>query len=152
MVSVSKTLEIITGKDNPVLRATSKPVNKVTKDIKKLVDRMQETVRIAKGVGIAAPQVGQNVRIFIAQISDTFLTFINPEITDFSEATEIGEEGCLSLPGQWGNVERAKDITVQFEDEKGRVQKLNLSKMDARVVQHELDHLDGILFLDRIEN
>src|SRR5262245_50885005 len=107
-------LSIITGRDNPVLRRKSPPVRKVTRELKKLIEKMQATVREAKGIGLAAPQVGENLRLIIAQISGTFLALINPEITHFSEEKAAEEEGCLSLPGEWGLVSRSREITVKF--------------------------------------
>ncbi|MBI5414485.1 peptide deformylase [Candidatus Peregrinibacteria bacterium] len=148
----TKALPLFTGSENKILRTKSKEVRVITKNIKKLLEKMHATVREEGGVGLAAPQVGENLRIIIAQISGTFLEMINPEILSFSEKCESGEEGCLSLPGIWGIVRRSSEITVQFLDLKGRQRILNLKGFNARVVQHEVDHINGVLFIDRAQN
>lgn len=145
-----KVLPIITGIENPILRKKSKKVGQMTKAVKKLIEKMQATVRYADGAGIAAPQVGENIRVLIANISGTFVAMVDPEILSFSSEEDPAEEGCLSLPGEWGVVIRPRAITVRFLSEKGEQLQMNLEDMDARVVQHEVDHLDGILFPDRI--
>jgi peptide deformylase len=143
-------LEIIIGKDNPLLRKKSAPVPLITKDVKKFIEAMHVAVQKAKGVGLAAPQVGRHERIVIAKIAKRFLTMINPKILEFSEKTTTEEEGCLSLPDLWGPVERPEGITIRFTNEKNEEHTLYLSGLDSRVVQHEVDHLDGILFIDRM--
>lgn len=141
---------------NPILRAVSEPVGKVDKTLKKLIQDMRDTMFDLKGVGIAAPQVGVNLRLALARLNvetphEVVVTLINPEIDDLSsEMTEL-EEGCLSLPRQWGKVKRHQALTVRFQDEKGRKQSLLLHDFNARVIQHEVDHLNGMLFIDRAE-
>ncbi|MBI4232177.1 peptide deformylase [Candidatus Peregrinibacteria bacterium] len=148
-------LKIIKGADNPILRAVSEPVKKFDGALKKFARDLKETMDSAKGLGIAAPQVGKNVRVFIVTLAhgepgQVSLAMVNPEIVWHSDTVELGEEGCLSLPGQYAKVERYKRLRVEFFDVEGARQVFELEGLDARVVQHETDHLDGILFLDRI--
>lgn len=148
-------LKIITGENNPILRAVSEPVKKLDASLKKFAKDLKETMIKAKGLGIAAPQVGKNIRVFIATLnyktdSQVIVTMVNPEIVAHSKEVEMGEEGCLSLPGKFGNVERFKRVTVEFFDPDGGGQMLELSGLNARVVQHETDHINGILFVDRM--
>lgn len=157
-------LSIITGINNPILRAESVKVAKFDSALKKFVKDLKDTMVAAKGLGIAAPQVGKNIRVFITTLGYEYesdehgegkmkgraLTMVNPEILAVSEEMEVGEEGCLSLPGEYGKVERYKQIKVEFFSEEGVRQVLELQGLDARVVQHENDHLDGILFPDRM--
>lgn len=141
-------LPIVIGENTPILRAKSVPVKKITKEIKQLIADMQDTVAAAKGAGLAAPQVGRSERLCIALLSKKMTPMINPIITWKSETTAIAEEGCLSLPDLWLNVSRSTEIIVAYETETGKKRELKLSGFDARVVQHETDHLDGILITD----
>ena len=141
-------LPIITGKDTEVLRAKAAKVPQVTKDIKKLMSNMQDTVKKAEGLGIAAPQVGTSLRLCLANINGKMTPLINPEITWSSDETSTMEEGCLSLPKINVDVERSVEITVRYTDEKGNEQDRHLHDLDARVVQHEIDHLNGVLIVD----
>ncbi len=142
-------LNIELGADNPILRKKSETIKNIDKKLKKFIKDMIETMKDAKGVGIAAPQVGVNIRLCIVTLNDKQpIALINPAITAQSEEKEWGEEGCLSLPKQWGQVERSKEITVTFTTEKNTQQTLKLKDFNARIVQHEIDHLDGVLFID----
>lgn len=148
-------LKIITGVNNKILRARSAPVKKIDKKIKKLVADMIETMQSVDGLGIAAPQVGVNLRVFIARLNfntanESVVPMINPEFLKISEDTEEGEEGCLSVPKKFGIVRRAKKVTIKYMDLRGQPQTLNLSDLNARIVQHETDHIDGILFVDKM--
>ncbi len=150
-------LKIQTGTDNPILRKQSIALKKIDKRIKKLIKDMTETMLKEDGVGLAAPQIGTNERLVILNFQidkKTFrpITLINPVIIDASIATETAEEGCLSLPKVFGQVARYAEITVRFMDESGSDRTLQLDKLNARAIQHEIDHLDGILFVDRIKN
>jgi peptide deformylase len=145
-------LKIQTGTANPILRTVSKPVQEVTKKTLKLIKDMELAMELEKGVGIAAPQVGENVRIFLALLDNKHLVaMINPEILTRNTTLASAEEGCLSLPGEWGQVERCTEVTIRFLDYKGRENTLKLKGFNARVVQHELDHLDGVLFTDHVK-
>lgn len=141
-------LMIVTGKDSPILRTKTKEVKKITKEIKTLVEAMKETTVEANGAGIAAPQVNRTERICIAQIAKKLTPLINPDILWRSSEKETMEEGCLSLPNIWIQVERPLEIVVKYTSLTGRERELKLSGFDARVVQHEVDHLEGVLIVD----
>lgn len=143
-------LRIVTGQDAPILRTKTKRVPAITKDVKKLLQDMQETTVHADGLGIAAPQVGLDARVCVAKIHGRLTSLVNPEITWRSSTTDTLEEGCLSLPGIWVPVERATEIVVKYQTLKGDAKELKLADMDARVVQHETDHLDGKLIVDYV--
>ncbi len=143
-------LPITSGKDNPILRAPSKPVLKMTKKILKLLRDMEETMFAENGVGIAAPQVGVNLTMALMLIDQKRVTaIINPKIVAHSSEKEEGEEGCLSLRGQWGKVERFTEVVIEFLTPLMEKRTLKLSGFNARIAQHETDHLNGILFIDR---
>lgn len=141
-------LPIITGADTPVLRAKTKPVAKVTKELQKLLKDMEETVKSADGLGIAAPQIGQSIRMCIVKIGGRMIPLVNPQIIRRSPEMETAEEGCLSLPEVWVAVPRSTSIVVKYLDARGKEQERMLTDLEARIVQHETDHLDGKLILD----
>ena len=146
--------EIQTGQKNEILRQRSKEVPSLTKKLKKLILDMFDTLKKQDGLGLAAPQVGENVRIALVRFNngtkeEMVVTLINPEIIWKSEEMEEAEEGCLSLPDQYVQVMRYKKIKLKFTDAKGMEHILELSDLNARVVQHEIDHLDGILICDK---
>jgi len=148
-------MQIEKGEDNPILRAKSGKVKKLDKKLIKFIDEMREVMLKEDGVGLAAPQVGVNKRIIIccfnvSSDNQTVVEMINPEILSTSKNMEIEEEGCLSLPGRFENVARSKSIVVKYTSKKGKDHTLKLEGMNARIVQHETDHLDGILFIDRM--
>lgn len=143
-------LPIETGQNNPILRQKSVPVEKFDKKFKTFIKEMEETLVEAKGLGLAAPQVGVNKRIFLVKIKDSIIPMINPEIISFSDENVIDEEGCLSLPNIWGQVERPQDVTVRYFDINGKPKTLKLSGLEAREVFHEYDHIEGILFTDKL--
>ncbi|QQS59747.1 peptide deformylase [Candidatus Peregrinibacteria bacterium] len=144
------TLALQTGLKNTILRKRSEEVSQVNNDIQKLILNMKTSMKKEKGIGLAAPQVGVNKRIIIATVGDEVLGMVNPKILSFSAECAVEEEGCLSLPGEFGKVSRAKRVLLQYLDENGRQQQRELNNLDARVVQHEIDHLNGILFADRV--
>lgn len=141
-------LPILTGAENPVLRRKTTRVPKVTKEVKKLLKDMRDTVASADGGGLAAPQIGVSLRVCLSNIGGKMTPLINPEITWRSQETDIAQEGCLSLPGIWKDIERPVEITLQFLDEEGKRQERRFTGWDARVVQHEVDHLEGVLLVD----
>ena len=141
-------LEILTNQ-NPVLRKTSRPVIKVTKEIKELAANMEETLMAAPGIGLAAPQVGELLRVVVADIGEGLHVLINPKIIKKS-GTQTFVEGCLSLPGIEGPVERANKVTVKAINQKGKKIEIEAEGLLATVFQHEIDHLDGKLFVDRV--
>ncbi|KPV41357.1 peptide deformylase [Thiohalorhabdus denitrificans] len=132
------------------LRAQAEPVAEVDDGIRSLVDDMLETMYASQGVGLAAPQVDRHLRLLVMDTSeerDAPLALINPEIVA-AEGEQDGEEGCLSLPGVYEPVVRAAEVTARFRDREGREREERFSGLAARCVQHELDHLDGKLFVD----
>lgn len=139
----------ITKAGNPVLKQVCEPVAKISKQLKKLMDDMAETMYQNDGVGIAAPQVGKAIRLVIIDCQDDYglLELINPVIT-FREGTATDTEGCLSVPDIYGEVERAAKVSVEFLNRRGKKQQLTATGLLARCIQHELDHLDGQLFID----
>ncbi len=143
-------LPIVTGQDSPILRTKTKRVPTITKDVKKLLKDMQETTVHADGLGLAAPQIGSDLRVCVAKIHGRLTPLVNPEITWRGKTTDTLEEGCLSLPGIWVPVMRPTEIIVKYQTLKGDQKELKLTDMDARVVQHETDHLDGKLIVDYV--
>ncbi len=149
-------LKIQTGENNAILRTECVPVVKFDKDLKKLVKDMKKTMLSAEGLGLAAPQVGVNMRVFVLILdykgeSERVIEMLNPVILSHSDEVEVAEEGCLSLPGLYGKVERFLSVVVEFSDVSGTRQVLEVFGLDAREVQHENDHLDGKLFVDRVK-
>ncbi|MDD5623686.1 MAG: peptide deformylase [Candidatus Peribacteraceae bacterium] len=143
-------LPIQTGTDNPLLRRKTAKAPKVTKAILKLLKDMRETLKKEEGAGLAAPQVGQSLAICLALIDGKVTALINPEILRSGKDADTQEEGCLSLPGLTVAVTRPTDITVRYLDESGREQERCFRDFDARVVQHEMDHLVGRLLTDYV--
>lgn len=154
---MSKQLKILIN-PNPILRKKSvalDPAEILKPDFQTLLADMAETMVKKDGAGLAAPQIGKNIRAIVVHHDDKTLFLINPQITKKSWAREIEEEGCLSVLNKNGEiiyapVERHKKVNCLYLDEKGVKQKINAEKLLARVLQHEIDHLDGILFIDRI--
>lgn len=140
---------IRTGKD-PVLRQIAKPVPKVTKAIERLLDDMAQTMYDAEGVGLAAVQIGILKRLVVVDIGDGLVELINPEIVE-SSGSQVAAEGCLSLPGVHGDVERARMVKVRAWNRLEEMVEYEGIDMFARCVQHELDHLNGILFTDYLK-
>jgi len=136
------------------LRKKSQTVEKINKKIQRLLDDLVDTMYNAPGVGLAAPQIGENVRVLVVDIStkeeeNSLMELINPAITD-SSGTQSSEEGCLSIPGYYGNITRKKKVTVEAVNRDGEKFKIEAEDILARVLQHEIDHLDGILFFDKM--
>ena len=132
-----------------VLRKTAVPVKEFNDELFSLIDMMIEAMKENKGIGLAAPQVGDNRRVFVCSVNDQEpMVFINPEIIETSMDTSVYEEGCLSLPGMYADVERPERIKVQAWNKKGRPFKIEADDLLATCIQHEIDHLNGILFVD----
>lgn len=129
-----------------VLKKKAKEVESVNPEIKELIFNMAETLKRVQGVGLAAPQVGESKRIII--VNDR--AFINPEIIKKSRETEVGEEGCLCLPGVYLKIKRLKSLEITAQDLEGKQIEIKSEGLIARVFQHEIDHLNGILILDKI--
>jgi peptide deformylase len=138
--------------ENPVLRAKAKKVSRFDPWLERLVHDMWETMADAPGVGLAAPQIGESVRVLVAEYEDHKVALINPEIVKRSEEQELGTEGCLSIPGFVGdNVPRALAVTVKARDPKGKEIRVKADGWFARILQHEIDHLDGVLYIDYLK-
>lgn len=142
---------------DPVLRRKARKVTTVDKDLQVLIDDMIDTLRDAPGVGLAAPQVGVSQRLIVVEYGDDedeeapkkLFVVINPEITSASEEMVDGVEACLSIPRLMGNVNRNEKVVVKGLNRHGKPVKYKLSDWLARIFQHEIDHLDGILYTDR---
>jgi peptide deformylase len=146
-------LDIIEAPD-PRLTTPCAPIEAIDGELQRLLDDMLETMYAAPGIGLAAPQVGVLRRAFVLDLGPEEarapLFLINPEIIERSATTSVSEEGCLSLPKQFADVARADRVTVRYLDRAGQPQELAADDLLARCLQHEIDHLDGILFVDRI--
>ena len=146
--------------EHPALRQKARRVKHFGEALQKLADDMVETVRAAPGVGLAATQIGVIERVFVAELpedeedpqSGKLFILVNPEIVKASAEEEEREEGCLSIPGYVGDVRRATWVTIKGQDVKGREIRVKAYDMLARVFQHEMDHLDGVLLLDRVDS
>lgn len=135
----------------PVLRQKATPIESVSPKIDKLINEMLRVLKLANGVGIAAPQLSVGKRlIVVAPLEMKPMVLINPVITEAS-GEQVGQEGCLSIPGLYGDVKRASHVVVDAYDRKGRSVTYEMEGMAARIVLHEVDHLDGILFVDKVD-
>ena len=136
---------------DPVLKQIAKPVPKVTKTIITLLNNMAQTMQEAEGVGLAAPQVGVSLRVIVVDVGEGLIELINPEIIE-SSGCETSTEGCLSVPGMYGEVERFLNVTVKGINRQGNPVCINGSGLLARALQHEIDHLEGVLFIERAQS
>jgi len=144
--------------ENPILRQKAKKIHRFDPSLQRLVDDMFETMHAANGVGLAAPQIAQSIRVFVAEYQEPEegahhkVAVFNPEIVK-AEGEALGSEGCLSIPGYRGdNIRRATRILVKGLDVRGKPIRVPAEGWFARILQHEIDHLDGILFLDRLDS
>jgi peptide deformylase len=140
-----------------LLRQPAKRVSKIDDSLRDLIRQMLQTMYSEDGIGLAAPQVGINKQLLVIDVdpeeaSTLPLVMINPAITGFSNELALDQEGCLSIPGVFLDVKRPEAIEVTFKDETGRPRKLKVNDIVARVIQHEIDHLNGVLFVDRVAN
>ena len=138
---------------DPILRKESKPVEKVDDELRRLLDDMLETMYAAPGIGLAAVQVGILKRLIVIDISKDKdkkepLFLINPKITSKSKQTSTYEEGCLSLPGHFAEIERPAECEINFIDYNGKKKEIKADGLLSTCIQHEVDHLDGVLFID----
>lgn len=141
-------MDIKTHPQHKILREICVEVKEIDDDLIELLESMVPIMREADGVGLAAPQIGDNRRFFIAEYEDELFVVINPVITNKSDAHDLMEEGCLSLPETHVNVRRSIEITVEYHDENGDLYEIALDGFLARIFQHEIDHLDGKLIID----
>jgi peptide deformylase len=140
-----------------VLRQPAKRIAKVDDEIRLLAKQMLQTMYSEDGIGLAAPQVGVNKQLLVVDVELDKPTkppyiMINPVITWTSQEQCVIQEGCLSIPGVFMDVTRSTEIEVSYKDENGRLQKLRANDLLARVIQHEMDHLNGVMFVDRVDN
>ncbi len=140
-----------------VLRQGSKRITQVNEETRQLARQMLQTMYSSSGIGLAAPQVGMNKQLIVVDIhpdeaANPPLILINPVIKEVSEEEEVAEEGCLSIPGVYLDVKRPLMIEVAYKDELGRPQVLYATELLARAILHEIDHLTGVMFVDRVEN
>lgn len=145
-------IRIIVKEPDPVLREIAKPVASVTPNIRKLLDDMAETMYDAPGVGLAAPQIGILKRVIVMDVGDEhgLIELINPEIIE-KDGEQFGPEGCLSIPGLTGDVRRANQVKVKGLNRDGEEIVIEGTELLARCIQHEVDHLNGVLFTDLAE-
>lgn len=134
-----------------VLKLNAKPISKITKNIKQLLDDMAQTMYEAQGIGLAAPQVGHSLQIVVIDIGHGLIELINPVIVE-QEGEETAAEGCLSIPGVYGEVCRSARVIAEGYDRTGRKIRVEGKGLLARAIQHELDHLKGILFIEKAGN
>ncbi len=145
--------EIITV-DSPraaILRRRAQPVRTVTRDVQVLIDRMFATMRAARGLGLAGPQVGASRRVIVVEVEGRRFALVDPEIQR-QGGEEVSTEACLSIPGLLGDVPRAQHVVVRARNRRGRWVTVEGAGLLARVLQHEIDHLDGVLFTDRVRD
>lgn len=133
-----------------ILRQKCQKVDVFDKELKLICQKMIEIIKENQGIGLAAPQVGILKRIIVVDFDNNLKIFINPEILKKSKEKEIFEEGCLSFPGLFLKIKRPKEIEIKAQDLNGQEIKMKLNGLTARIFQHEVDHLDGILFIDRV--
>ncbi len=143
------TMKIFTYSD-PILRSKAEPVTVLDEKIAQLIDEMAAAMYENDGIGLAAPQVGVPLRVIVADPGDGLISVVNPQIIFRSDEETVLEEGCLSCPGIRIQVTRPENVTVQGIDEKGKEVTIQASGLLSKVLQHEIDHLDGVLILDYI--
>ena len=136
--------------EKPVLRQKARPVGRVDTTVRKTLDDMVDTMRAAPGVGLAGPQIGVLQRLVVVEFEERLYHLVNPEIAWASTEHEVADEGCLSIPGYIGAVERSIKVKVRAKDAKGKNLGITADGWLARIFQHEIDHLDGILYTDRM--
>lgn len=138
--------------DDPVLRQKAKKVSRIDNSIQQLIDDMVETMQQANGVGLAAPQVGVSLRVAVLQMPDEEpVAIINPEIIKRDGEQEV-TEGCLSIPGYFGELKRSASVTVKGRDRQGKAIRIKATGLMAEALEHEIDHLNGTLYIDHLES
>ena len=143
---------LVTGAESAVLRKKSLPVeDPLTPEIQELIPDMFVAMHEANGIGLAAPQIGISLRLAVIEINEERLVLINPTVSGHEKDRILFEEGCLSLPGKFLAIERFETVTVDYTDEHGKRQTLTTSGLLAIAIQHEIDHLDGVLIIDRYD-
>lgn len=146
-------MKILTGEKDPILhRKAEKIKDPSAAELRKLISEMIETMHAAEGVGLAAPQIGRSIRLFVIEVGGKVSVFLNPIIVEMSDETILYEEGCLSLPGEFFHIQRSERITLDFQDLHGDKKTVTAEGFLAIVLQHEMDHLEGTLIIDRFRN
>ena len=145
----NKTLKILKYPDKYLRKKTEEVKDFQDSEIAKLVSDMVKTMEAEKGIGLAAPQVGSNLRICVVRVDNTVYALINPKIKSYSRKKEVFEEGCLSFPGKFFPIERHVKVKIRAKDIGGKKMKIKAEGLLARELQHEIDHLDGVLKIDR---
>jgi len=136
---------------DPVLRQKAKKVTKIDKSVQRLIDDMIETMRAVPGVGLAAPQIGMPLRVVVIEIpGDEVMALVNPEIVK-RQGERLVQEGCLSVPGYQGEVKRSVWVKVKAQDRQGRNIRLKGEELLAQALEHEIDHINGVLYVDRVQ-
>lgn len=138
--------QVVTLPD-PVLRQVAVPVKHINAGVLRVLDNMKDTLYAADGIGLAAPQIGISKRMIVVDLGDNLIECINPEIVS-REGEQGGSEGCLSVPGVVGWVNRAQKVAVNYLDREGQPQQIEAEDLLARCLQHEIDHLNGVVFID----
>jgi|SRR5947209_8539903 len=136
----------------PVLKQRAKKVHRFDDPVQHLIDDLVDTVHAANGAGLAAPQIGVSLRAIVTLVDEKLNVVVNPEIVEESEEEIEADEGCLSLPGWYGPVRRKEKVTVRGQNRKGKPIKIRAEGWEARAFQHEVDHLNGILFTERMDD
>lgn len=143
-------LSLVTGVTTEILlKKTERVKDPLSEEIQALLPEMIETMHQENGVGLAAPQINKSLRLAVAEVDGEVFYLINPEITSHSQEKIVFEEGCLSLPGEFFPILRSEEVTVRYQNEKGLPKKLRATGLLAIVLQHEVDHLEGILIANR---
>lgn len=144
-----ESMKIITYPNEILKKKAKKIKDPLDAEIQKLIKKMIETLQTAEGAGLAAPQIGKSIRLCIIRYEEVTRVLINPQITSYSKAAILREEGCLSFPGKFIPIKRAEKIKVRYTDEKENKIKTKAEGILARIIQHEVDHLNGVLFIER---
>lgn len=134
---------------NEILKKKTKLIEEINKEIKELAQEMRKIMIKNKGVGLAANQIGKDISIFVAYDNKKFYTFINPKIVKLIGEETIVEEGCLSIPNVWGEIKRYPEVILEYQNLWGKKKKLRAKGLLAQIIQHEVDHLNGVLFIDK---
>ncbi|MCI8370054.1 MAG: peptide deformylase [Clostridia bacterium] len=143
-------LRFVLQNGDPVLRNKCEEVKTFNKELFALLDDMKETVRAERGAGLAAPQIGVSLRVVVIDVDEGYFELINPVIVSV-KGEQVGPEGCLSVKGKQGTVRRPDKVKAEYRDRHGKKHKLTAEGFFARAVCHELDHLDGILYIDKAD-
>jgi len=136
---------------NELLKKPTKKVEKIDKNIRKIINEMKKIMVKEGGIGLSANQIGYDLSIFIAKPKEKFYVFINPEIIE-GKKPSLKEEGCLSLKNKWGFVERFEEVKIKYRDLRGKTKTLKAKGLLAHIIQHEIDHLNGILFIEKAKD